>query len=61
VRCDAGIVFLPRRPYAMSVMTNFALCEPPEQGRFIVDTARTIHQTLVVLDSTSDYGQGIQI
>ena len=59
VRCDAGIVYLERRPYAMSVMTKFALCEPPEQERFIIDAARTIHQTMVVLDSTSDYGQGI--
>jgi beta-lactamase class A len=61
VRCDAGVVYLPRRPYALSVMTKFALCEPPEQERFVIDAARTIHETMAVLDSTSDYGQGIQI
>jgi beta-lactamase class A len=60
VRCDAGIVYLPRRPYAVAIMTKFALCGPIEQERFIIDVARTIHETMAVLDGTSDYGQGIQ-
>jgi beta-lactamase class A len=59
VRCDAGIVYLERRPYALAAMTKFALCEPPEQERFVIDVARTVHETMVMLDSTSDFGQGI--
>lgn len=59
VRCDAGIVYLERRPYAMAVMTKFALCEPPEQERFVIDVARRVHETMAMLDSTSDFGQGI--
>ena len=59
VRCDAGIVYLERRPYAMAVMTKFALCEPPEQERFVIDVARTVHETMAMLDSTSEFGQGI--
>jgi beta-lactamase class A len=59
VYCDAGIVYLARRPYAMAVMTKYALCEPTEHERFVIDTARLIHQTMVALDSTSEYGQGI--
>jgi len=59
VRCDAGIVYLERRPYAMAVMTKFAMCEPPEQERFVIDVARTVHETMAMLDSTSEYGQGI--
>jgi hypothetical protein len=60
VRCDAGIVYLPRRPYAVAIMTKFALCGPIEQERFVIDVGRTIHETMAVLDGTSDYGQGIQ-
>jgi hypothetical protein len=61
VRCDAGIVFLTRRPYAMSVMTKYALCEPPEHERFVIDCARLIHDTMAVLDGTNDYGQGVPL
>jgi beta-lactamase class A len=60
VRCDAGIVYLERRPYAMAIMTKFALCESPDQEWFVIDAARTIHETMAVLDTTSDYGQGLQ-
>ena len=59
VRCDAGIVYLERRPYALAVMTKFAICEPPEQERLVIDVARTVHETMSMLDSTSEYGQGI--
>ena len=59
VRCDTGIVYLERRPYAIAVMTKFALCGPPEQDRFVIDTARTVHETMVMLDSSSKFGQGI--
>jgi hypothetical protein len=59
VCCDAGIVYLARRPYAMAVMTKFAMCEALEQERFVVDTACLIHQTMLTLDATSDYGRGI--
>jgi beta-lactamase class A len=59
VRCDAGIVYLPRRPYAVAVMTKFGLVDPVEQERFVVDVARLVHETMVALDTTSDYGQGV--
>jgi len=59
VRCDAGIVYLPRRPYAIAVMTKFGLTDPLDQERFIIDVARLVHETMVALDTTSDYGQGI--
>lgn len=60
VRCDAGIVYLERRPYAMAVMTKYAICEHPDQVQFIVDTARLIHETMSVLADTNEFGQGIE-
>ena len=59
VRCDAGIVFLENRPYAIAVMTKFALEDVTRQEAFIVDVAREAHQTMVALDSTNDFGLGV--
>ena len=59
VRCDAGIVYLPNRPYAIAVMTKFALGTVPQQDRFIVDVASTVHNSMAALDSTNDYGLGV--
>ena len=51
VRCDAGIVYLPNRPYAIAVMTKFALGNVQQQDRFIVDVASTVHKTMTALDN----------
>jgi len=59
VRCDAGIVYLPNHPYAVAVMTKFALQDPLEHEGFIIDTAKAIHQTMVALDSTNALGLGV--
>jgi len=59
VRCEAGIVYLPRRPYAMAIMTKFAICDDADLEWFLTDTARMIHRSLSLLDGTSDYGQGL--
>jgi beta-lactamase class A len=61
VKCDAGVVFLPRRPYAMAIMTAFGMQEPSEQERWVVEAARAVHETMVVLDRTSDYGQALVV
>ena len=59
VRGDAGIVFLENRPYAVAVMTKFALEDVLRQEAFIVKVARAVHQTMVALDSTNDFGLGV--
>ena len=59
VRCDAGIVYLPNRPYAIAVMTKFALGTVQQQDRFIVDVADTVHRTMTALDTTNEFGLGV--
>ena len=57
VRCDTGIVYLPRRPYAISVMTKFALLGENQGAQFIADVMRVVHDTMVTLDATTDLGR----
>lgn len=59
VRCDAGIVFLRRRPYAIAVMTKFGIGDLLEQERFIIDAARDVHETMLALDGTNEHGLGL--
>jgi len=57
VRCDTGIVYLPRRPYAISVMTKFALLSENHGAQLIADVLRVVHETMVTLDATTDLGR----
>ena len=45
----------------MAIMTAFGMQEPSEQERWVVEAARAVHETMVVLDRTSDYGQGLVV
>jgi beta-lactamase class A len=60
VRCDAGVVYLPRRPYAIAVMTKFGLSDAAHQEWFIIETAQLAHETMVAIDGASELGQGIK-
>lgn len=57
--CDAGIVFLPRRPYAVALMTKFSVAEPWPQEKFVVDLFVEIQRWLAVLDGSNDAGRQI--
>jgi beta-lactamase class A len=59
VCCDAGIVYLPRRPYIVAIMTKYALCSTEVQERFIVDCAQTVHRTMESLDKSNSYGRSV--
>ncbi len=59
VRCDAGIVFLPRRPYALAVMTKYGLGNPLDAEYAVIEVVRTVHETMAALDDSSLFGQGI--
>lgn len=59
--CDAAIVFLPRCPYSVAIMTKYALCDPVQQENFIVSCAQTIHETLSALDRSNQFGRGVYV
>ncbi|MCY3563194.1 MAG: serine hydrolase [Acidimicrobiia bacterium] len=59
VRCDVGIVFLPERPYAITVMTKFGLRDSTAGEALIMNVARDVHQTMAALAGTNDYGLGV--
>ena len=59
VQCDAGIVFLPRAPYAVAIMSKFSMVDALQQRQFIVDIARIVHETMSTLDTTNKFGLGV--
>ena len=59
VSCDAGIAFLPRRPYAIAVMTKFGIGGPEVRQQLIANVAHLVHETMATLDTTTDFGRGL--
>ena len=59
VQCDAGIVYLPRTPYAVAIMSKFGMVDALQQRQFIVDIARIVHETMSTLDTTNKFGLGV--
>ena len=58
VRCDAGLVSLPHRPYAVAIMSKFGLGAPDVQEQWVVETARVVYETMAALDGSNAYGNG---
>ena len=59
VRCDAGIVWLPRHPYALALMSKFGMEHPYRQENRLVAAVQLIHEYMVAIDRSSALGQGI--
>jgi beta-lactamase class A len=57
VMCDAALVYLPRRPYLVALMTKHAMCTAREQEQFLFTLAATIHAYMVNLDASNRYGR----
>ncbi len=56
-RCDAGIVELARRPYAVALMTAYAEGDAQAHERWLIDAARSIHSGMVALNASNRYGR----
>ena len=59
VRCDAGIVWLQRHPYALALMSKFGMEHPYRQENRLVAAVQLIHEYMVAIDRSSALGQGI--
>lgn len=55
--CDAALVYLPRRPYAVALMTKYGMVSAREQEQFLFTLAATIHEYMVMLDQSNHYGR----
>lgn len=58
VRCDAGIVFVPNRPFAIAVMTTYDRDEHAAE-QTISRVAQSAWRMFDVLSASSDYGRQI--
>jgi beta-lactamase class A len=58
-RCDAGIVYLPRRPYVVAIMSKYAQCSDREHEQALIALARLIHRWMSVLDRSNRYGRTV--
>lgn len=55
--CDAALVSLPRRPYALAVMTKYAQCSDRQVEEFIAQVAQIVHTAMTVWDRSNSYGR----
>jgi beta-lactamase class A len=58
VRCDAGIIEIPGRPFVMTVMTTY-LDNNDDGERAVKDVARAVYDYFVRLGASSTYGRMI--
>lgn len=58
-RCDAGLIYLQRRPYAIAIMSKFALCPASEQEQYLFNMAQTVYKTMQALAVSNRFGHGV--
>jgi beta-lactamase class A len=58
-RCDVGLVELTRRPYIVALMSKYALGSAEAQDVALIQMARTIHTSFVVLERSNRFGRTV--
>jgi beta-lactamase class A len=59
VRCDAGLIEIPGRPFVMTVMTTYLGKNNDDGERAVKDVARAVYDYFVRLGASSTYGRMI--
>ncbi|RIK43718.1 MAG: hypothetical protein DCC57_17560, partial [Chloroflexi bacterium] len=52
-------VYLPRRPYALAIMSKYAQCSDEEHEQALIALGRMIHRWMGVLDRSNGYGRAV--
>ncbi|MBX3051824.1 MAG: serine hydrolase [Caldilineaceae bacterium] len=55
--CDAALISLPRRPYALAVMTKYVQCSDRQVEAFIAQVTETVHRAMAVWDRSNGFGR----
>jgi hypothetical protein len=58
-RCDVGLVELARRPYIVALMSKYALGSAEAQDVALIQMARSIHESFVVLERSNRFGRTV--
>jgi len=56
IACETGVVFLPRRPFALSVMTTFAA----DENETVEEAARMVYRHFQSLAAANQYGHRLR-
>ncbi|MCB0043807.1 MAG: serine hydrolase [Caldilineaceae bacterium] len=59
IRSDAGIIYLPRRPYALAVMLSYGYARPEQMDTAMTDLIRTVHEHMSCLDASNRFGHAV--
>ncbi len=57
--CDAALISLPRRPYALAVMTKYVRCSDREAEDFIANVTAQVHAAMTIWDRSNDFGRTV--
>jgi beta-lactamase class A len=58
VRCGAGIVFVPGRPFVLAVMTTYLMDDAAGEA-YVSEVARAVHDHFAALARSSEHGRAI--